>query len=410
MAEILRPDTDKAVLEALSNALVEKTPLEIVGGGTKRAYGGPVTSGATRLDLSALSGITLYEPNELVLGAGAATPMAEIERVLDAADQQLAFEPQDLGFLLGAASEGATLGGVIAAGLSGPRRIKDGSARDHLLGFHAVSGAAEVFKSGGRVVKNVTGFDLSKLMAGSFGTLAVMTDVTIKVVPRPEKTRTVLVFGLDDATAIAAMTVALGSAFEVSAAAHLPEPMAGRSAVGYVSGAGASVTAIRVEGFGPSVASRCNSLKNLLTSFAAVEELHSQNSRQLWQEIRDVRLLDNKDATQVWRLSVPPSDGAGVASRIVRDIEGAEMLFDWGGGLVWVAVPSTPDAHVAHVRGALANVGSGHATLVRAAEDVRRSVPVFHPGSPGLSALGRRVRETFDPEGILNPGRLELKS
>ena len=243
----------------------------------------------------------------------------------------------------------ATIGGTFACNLAGSGRIRAGAARDHFLGFNAVSGRGETFKSGGTVVKNVTGFDLSKLLAGSFGTLAVMTAVTFKVMPAAEKTRTVLVLGLDDDEAMQAMSKALGSSNEVSGAAHLPEAAAKGSKVSHVAGTGRSVTAFRVEGPGPSVEHRCRALTELWKDWGDVEELHSENSGLFWREIRDVRPLDrggsgsgaNSDdlGSQVWRLSVPPTAGAGVASAILADL-GGEVFYDWGGGLIWLASAS----------------------------------------------------------------------
>src|SRR5215218_10002990 len=222
--DTLKPRDAKDVEDALQWALGEGKALEIVGQGSKRAIGRPAQTDLT-LDLSGLTGVTLYQPEELVLSAKPGTPLAEIEALLAANGQQLAFEPMDYATILGGAKGRGTIGGALAANVSGPRRIKAGAARDHFLGFSAVSGRAETFKSGGRVVKNVTGYDLCKLLAGSFGTLAAMTEVTIKVLPRPETEATVLILGLDDARANQAMSAAMASSCDVSAAAHLPANM-----------------------------------------------------------------------------------------------------------------------------------------------------------------------------------------
>jgi glycolate oxidase FAD binding subunit len=404
MTEILKPDTADQVLDAVKWAVSAATPLDVRGTGTKAGFGRPVQAGRV-LDLSNLAGIADYDPGELVLTAGPATPMADIEAALAEANQELAFEPMDLGVLYGTGAGSGTLGGVIAANLSGPRRVKAGAARDHFLGFHAVSGRGEVFKSGGKVMKNVTGFDLSKLMAGSFGTLAVMTEITVKVLPRPEKTRTVLLMGADDDNAVQALSEALGSSFEVAGAAHLPVSVAGRSTVGYVSGAGAAVTAVRVEGPGPSVEHRCASLRDLFAPFGAVEELHSMNSAAFWREVRDADAFtgDWQDR-QVWRVSVPPLSGPAVGQRL-RARLGGEVYYDWGGGLIWFALDACEDAGAADVRRVIKDCG-GHATLVRASADVRQAVAVFQPQPGPLVDLSKRVKEAFDPEGILNPGRM----
>jgi len=401
MAETLQPATAAHVVDAVRWAMAEQTPLELLSGGTKRGYGRPVQA-AHSLDLSGLAGIELYEPEELVLRAGPGTPMAEIEAALAEAGQMLAFEPADLGPLYGHEAGCQTLGGAVAANLSGPRRIKAGAARDHLLGFEGVSGRGEAFKSGGRVVKNVTGYDLSKLMAGSLGTLAALTQVTVKVLPAPEAVRTVLVLGHDETRAVAAMTDALNSPHEVSAAAYLPAAVAARSSVAAMRQPGAAATALRVEGPAPSVAHRAKALHAMLGGEAATAELADAESRTLWREVRDVApLLPDRDRL-IWRLSVPPAAGAAVC----RGLPGVgEAYLDWGGGLIWLALPASPDGLADAVRAAIAELG-GHATLMRAPDDLRAAVPVFQPLAPPVAALSARLKAQFDPRGVLNPGRI----
>jgi len=392
MTETFKPDTEEQLAEAVQWAASGGKTLDIAGHGTKRGLGKPPQGDAV-LDLSALSGIVLYEPEELVMRAQAGTPLAEIEDALQQAGQMLAFEPWSPHRLYGA--EGGTIGGVFVAGLSGPRRVQAGAARDHMLGFRAVSGRGEAFKSGGRVVKNVTGFDLTKLMAGSMGTLGALTEVTFKVLPRPEKTRTVLLFGARDVRE--ALTTAACSEHDVSALAHLPQDVAARSAVDFVQGAGADVTCVRVEGPAPSVEVRCNKLRDLLGPLGqGVEELHSSRSAQLWTEIRDAAYF--APDKQIWRLSVAPTEGPAVAQAL-----GGEHILDWGGGLVWLALDAADHAHADRVRAALPG---GHATLMRADETVRAAVAVFQPQAAALGELTRRVRENFDPAGVFNPGRM----
>jgi glycolate oxidase FAD binding subunit len=389
---------------AVQWALAEHKSLEIVGHGTKRALGRPAQVEAT-LDLSGLTGVTLYEPEELVLSARAGTPLAEIEALVDASGQQLAFEPMDYGPLLGGASGQATIGGVLAANLSGPRRLKAGAARDHFLGFTAVSGRGETFKSGGRVVKNVTGYDLCKLLAGSWGTLAAMTAVTVKVLPRPDTEVTVLVLGLDAARAGDAMAGAMGSACDVSGAAHLPAGIGVRTCGDVATGH--SVTALRLEGVAPSVAHRKGALEDVLKSFGTLGGLGESQSRGLWSAIRDVLpfAADGPSGHRfVWRVSTVPLQGA-VAARLIAERTDAEFLHDWAGGLIWAALPPSDDAGAAAVRGAVESCG-GHATLIRAPASLRAAVAAFEPQSGGLAALSRRVKQGFDPHGVLGPGRM----
>ena len=398
MADVLKPGSPDEVAALIAAA---RTPLEIRGLGTKWALGRPAPDGLAVLDLSRLAGITLYEPEELILSARAATPLKTIRAALAEKRQELAFDPPDLSGLLGANGEGS-IGGAVACNLSGPRRIKAGAARDHFLGFSGVNGRGEAFKSGGRVVKNVTGFDLPKLMAGSFGTLAALTDVTVKVMPKAEKIRTMLIFGLAPEAGVAAMREALGSAHEVAAAAYWPLEAAKTSAVDLVSRAGASVTALRVEGPGPSAEYRCRALRGVTTG--ETEELHTQNSEIFWREARDVAPFHGDRAAQIWRISVAPSDGARLVTAITAKLGGRYVL-DWAGGLVWLALDPLPDAGVDIVRGQIAPHG-GHATLMRAAADVRARVPVFQPDPPALLDLARRIKDGFDPDRRLNPGRM----
>ena len=406
MSETFKPENAEQVEEAVRWALAKETSLEVIGSASKQAYGRP-SRAEHKLDLSQFSGIVNYEPEELVMSASPGTPMAEIEQALEPHRQQLAFEPADLGGLLGASSgtnASGTIGGVFACNLSGPRRLKIGAARDHILGFQGVSGRGESFKSGGRMFKNVTGFDLSKLMTGSFGTLAVLTELTFKVLPAAETVHTVVLVGNDPDSAVRAMTAALQSPFEVSGAAHLPAPVAAASKVSAIASAGNAVTLLRVEGFGPSVDYRCGRLRDLLTAYGESSILRTEESEALWREVRDVSFFAGSGSEQVWRLSLPPNAGARVSTEILEKKPGRAFL-DWGGGLIWLALEPTEDAAHETVRAALSGCG-GHATLIRADESVRATVPVFQPQPAHLAAVTARVKESFDPGRVLNPGRM----
>jgi glycolate oxidase FAD binding subunit len=399
-----RPRDAAEVERAIQWALGEGKTLEVVGRGSKRAIGRAAQWDAT-LDLSALSGVTLYEPEELVLSAKAGTPLAEIEALVAASRQELAFEPMDYAAVLGVTAGSASIGGVLAANLSGPRRIKAGAARDHFLGVTAVSGRGETFKSGGRVVKNVTGYDICKLLAGSWGTLAAMTDVTIKTLPRAETEATVLVLKLDDATARKVMTAATGSFADVSAAAHLPATVAAR--IPETAPAQVAVTAFRLEGVAPSVTERKKVLEKLLGPFGTLGSLDEASSRALCRAVRDVTPFAAQGPSgsrDVWRISTAPTQGPEVG-RALADQTDAELIYDWAGGLVWLALPASDNARAPQVRAAVAAVG-GHATLIRAPVAVRAAVEVFSPEAPPLAALTARVRQSFDPRGVLNPGRM----
>jgi glycolate oxidase FAD binding subunit len=321
--------------------------------------------------------------------------------LLEKHNQQLAFEPADYGPLFGQPAGQGTLGGVVAANLSGPRRLKAGAARDHVLGVTAVTGRAETIRTGGRVVKNVTGYDLCKVLAGSWGTLAAMTEITLKVLPKPETEATVLVEGLIDRQACAAMAAATGSSADVSGAAHLPDHVASWFA-GLPKAEAATV--LRLEGVAPSVKHRQEQLAALMKPFGPVTILDETASRALWRDIRDLKAFAVPSARQrpLWRLSVEPASGYRLVDLITP---AAQMAYDWAGGLVWVGMPYEDEPDAGSVRAAVAELG-GHATLIRAPAAVRATVDVFQPEEPSVRALNRRVKESFDPKGVLNPGRL----
>ncbi|MCK1717323.1 FAD-binding protein [Bradyrhizobium sp. 141] len=397
----------KDVEEVVRAAIANEQPLEIIGHGSKRGIGHAMATNAV-LDVSALNAVTSYEPNELIVTLQTGAPLHDVLSLIDAKNQQFAFEPVNTAPLLGTPALG-TIGGMIAAGLAGPRRIRAGGARDHLLGAHAVSGFGDSFKTGGKVVKNVTGYDLCKLLAGSWGTLSVMTEVTLKVMPKPEAERTLLLRGLDDAAANKAMTAALGSPFDVSGAAHLPKSAfrAKTEGLGDLAGQGEALTVLRLEGITASAAHRAGSLRELLAPFGTATLVEDVASAALWATIRDVLPFAASGALgawPVWRIVCPPASGATLGAQLARET-GGDVIYDWGGGLIWAALPPKADAHAPAVR-ARSNAVGGHATLIRAAEDVRRDVDVFHPQAPGIAALSERVRASFDPKTILNRGRL----
>jgi glycolate oxidase FAD binding subunit len=401
VVSLIRPSDEKQVADAVAEAASEQTPLEIVAGGSKRAFGRPATADAT-LDVSRLGGIVTYEAAELVLTAKPATPLAEIKAALAANRQMLAFEPPDWRGLMGANAE-PTLGGVIACNLSGPRRVRAGAVRDFLLGFSAVNGRGEIWKAGGKVVKNVTGYDMSKLMAGAFGTLSVLTEVTLKVAPRPETEQTVVLHGLADGVAVATMARALNTPYEVSGVAHLPAAVASRSRV---AGAGlGAVTALRLEGPAPSVAYRAAAIEALLGRGARLDD---EDSAAMWEEIGEVARLLPPAGRVIWRLCPTPSRAGAVAEAMRAPWTSAEAYFDWGGGLVWLSLDGDAagaDGGAEAVRAAMQPHG-GHATLVVAPEAVRGRVAVFEPDAAPLAELKARIKAGFDPLNVLNRGRI----
>src|ERR1700690_918822 len=395
------------VEQVVRSPLADEQPLEIIGHGSKRLIGQPMATNAL-LDLSALNAVTAYEPNELIITVQAGAPLADVLSLIDSRNQQFAFEPMNTSSLLGTPDIG-TVGGMIGAGLAGPRRIKAGGARDHLLGAHAVSGFGDSFKAGGKVVKNVTGYDLCKLLAGSWGTLAVMTEVTLKVMPRPESERTLVLRGLDDSMANQAMTAALGSPFDVSDAAHVPKS-ALREAIGALGSLGSprqALTLVRLEGITASAVHRAASLAKLLSTFGTAETIDDERSAAVWECVRVVEPFAARGplgAWPVWRIVCPPASGGALGERLARET-GGDVLYDWGGGLIWAAMPPRPEAQATLVRQRAAAAG-GDAMLLRAPDEARRQVDVFHPARAGVAALSERVRQSFDPKSILNRGRM----
>lgn len=385
---MLSPANENEAAQAVREARAARRTLEIVGGGSRRGLGRPVRADA-QLSTAALTGVTLYEPAELVLSARAGAPVAEIEAILAAKGQMLPFEPMDCRPLYGGGGE-PTIGAVAACNMSGPRRLKVGAARDSLIGVRFVNGAGETIKSGGRVMKNVTGLDLVKLACGAHGTLGVLTEVTFKLLPRPQRVATLVIEGLDDADAVAAMAAALATPFEVSGAAHLPGPT--------------PRTLLRVEHFAPSVEYRLSALTTALTRFGATRRLYDEEAAALWREVRDGAPLAARDEDAVWRVSVPASRAPAFVQEIAQTGAARSWFYDWGGGLVWLATPleAAVDGRVHRA----AAGAKGHATLMRAPEATRERVDVFQPLADGLMAITKRVKASFDPDRALNPGRM----
>lgn len=384
MARPLKPSTEQDVAAVIADAAAAGRQLEIRGGGSKASFGAPERD-ADILDMSAFASIVDYDPAELVLTAGAGAPLSDIQALVASENQMLAFEPFDHGAIYGGAAGKTTIGGVIGAGVAGSRRVSAGAARDHLLGFRGVSGRGEAFVAGAKVVKNVTGYDLPKLVCGSWGRLAALTEVTLKVLPRGREQATLMVEGLSPDGAHRLMARAMASNIDVCAAAHVPA----------VCGDGYALTAIRLEGFGPSVAARSAMLTALgapHTMFAAPETAAAS----FWKGVRDLTPL--ADAQILWRINVPPSRGCAVVAAL--EPHGPRWLFDWAGGLIWLDIGCEPQ----FIRAA-AEAGGGHATLVKAPADVRARVPALHPPARGVAALEARVRRAFDPAGVFETGR-----
>lgn len=396
LSGVQAPADERDIAEIVRAAQAGKTPLAVEGMGSKRCMLRPVQTAAT-LSTRNHAGITLYSPREMIIAARAGTPLCEIEAALAQENQILIAETPDLSALLGTAP-GQTLGGALATNLSGPRRIAWGAMRDHVMGVRAVNGRGEVIRSGGRVLKNVTGLDLCKLLAGSNGTLGVLTEVTLKVQPRPESSGTLVLRGLDSEAGVAALAAGLGSPFGVSAAAFLPAWAAAE-----IPGFGhTSLTLIRIEDFASSVAYRLGRLATDLEARGPCDILDEGESQRLWQAVREVRPIRVGDGEAVWQVTTRPSRGPAILA--AAEAAGARGFLDWGGGRVWLAGAGSAALHGAITAATLREGGSW--TLMRAPEPLRLSAAVVPVEVPALAALSQRVKLAMDPARILNPGRL----
>ena len=377
------PANAEQIREALLDAAAAGERVRVIGGDTKRPM--VLCSTAQRaLRTTGIAGITNYEPEELVLSLRAGTPMADVKQVLAARGQMLAFDPPDYAAVLGTAPASSTIGGVLGSGFAGSRRVSAGNVRDHILGFDAVSGRGEIFRAGGRVIKNVTGYDLAKLMVGSWGTLAVLTEVTLRVLPSPPYEASLLFTSDNTAAALGVLRTALATAMEVSCAALLPD---GRGV-------------LRLEGFQASVDERARQLRLLFAKHGSLALIEQHESAALWKSVRDVTAFAAGDARALWRLSVPATAAADVFASISS--HGAcDALFDWGGSLVWIAVSDGVSPE--HVRNEVRRVG-GHAWSMRASARHERLAASAPPQDAGIAALSERVRLGFDPQQVFANG------
>ncbi|HVI30025.1 FAD-binding protein [Hansschlegelia sp.] len=389
-SDVVSPLDEAGVGAIVLDAIERKAPLAIRGAGTRAGLGRPVQA-ARALSTERLTGVTLLEPSELVVSARAGTPVAEVEAALAEKGQRLAFEPFDHRPLYGTSGE-PTIGGLVAANASGPRRVIAGAARDALIGVRMVTGRGEIIRSGGRVMKNVTGYDLVKLAAGSHGTIGVLTEATFKTLPMPESETTLVLEGLDDAAGVAALCAAMVTPFEVTGAAYLP-----------ARGDTPSCTCLRLENFESQLRYRTAALEKALGHRGPTNRLDVPTSRALWREIAAAAPLLGPERRMIWRISAAPTRAAELVAKLRPVI--ASHFYDWSGGLVWIAVEPAEDACAGVVRPAV-QAARGHATLIRAPLATRAAVEVFEPQAPALARLTRAVTAAFDPEGVLNPGRM----
>lgn len=399
MTLLMVPTREDEAADMIRSSAAVVRKLVIAGGNTRSGFGNAVEANGV-LRSAGLSGIVAYDPAEMVMTARAGTPVAEIEEVLAENGQMLSFEPADHRGMMGTEGE-PTIGGVFATNTSGPRRYVAGAARDSLLGLRFINGRGEILRAGGRVMKNVTGLDLVKLLAGSFGTLGFLTEVTFRVLPRPQEQQTVVLSGLEDGEAARAMAIAMGLPVEVSGAAHLPESVRGRFIHGALPEGAATV--LRLEGLSASVSVRVQKLVEALGSLAPISRLEAEESRQLWQQVRDVHPYCDGTMKPLWRVSVAPSSGFQLVAAL-RMEAGIDAFYDWQGGLIWMRMEAEPEGEL--LRHVMHRVGGGHATLLRASDAMRAETDAFEPVPTAVAQLSQRIKEKFDPAGIFNPGKM----
>jgi glycolate oxidase FAD binding subunit len=392
MAKSMLPKSEEELSDIIKSAKANGSVLSVRGGGT-RPIGNPVSCDAV-VETKGLKGISLYEPGALTIVAKAGTPLAEIEKALEKENQHLPFEPANYAGLFGKKGK-STIGGVVAAAVSGPRRIQAGACRDSLIGVRFVSGEGDIIKNGGRVMKNVTGYDLVKLMAGSYGTLGVLSEVSFKVLPKPELTGVVSVSGLNDSEAVTILAKALSSPFDISGAAHLQKGAVGEA-----------TTLIRVEGFTESIKYRTQELKKLiaplLNSNAEINiDIDPASTKRQWTAIRDLEVFQGGE-TALWRLSVKPSDGPKIVAELSKSMN-VDALYDWGGGLVWLQTETSSLETAKQIRMNVTKLG-GHATLIRRAANTDSAIESFQPEPSRNALISENLRLQFDPAGILNLG------
>jgi glycolate oxidase FAD binding subunit len=403
MADIYMPSDEAELASFVEAAKAGNYPLEICGFRSKREAGRPVNPAAV-VSTAKLSGITFYEPGELVISAKAGTPLHEIEAALARKNQELPFEPADFSRLYGPDPLAASLGSVAALNISGPRRILRGAARDYLLGIRAVNGEGVSIKAGGRVKKNVTGVDLVKALCGSWGTLAVLTELTFKVLPKARQAQSIVFFGLSDEAGVGVMSEAMGTPYEVSGTIHLHGSLAGRLSDAEIASENMALTALRVEGAPESVAYRMENLRRQLSPFGETYGLDHQRSRNFWADIRSLAFLSANFERPLWRITVAPSKAAQIV-RALSAFFDFSAAYEWSGGLLWLETPPSSEASVTELRRVLAEF-EADSTLMRAPRPVRSSIEVFHPLPLTKMKLVQAIKKAFDPAGVLNPGRM----
>ncbi len=399
---VLRPDSEKQISEIIKNCYRKNIPLEILGSGTKKNIGRNFQSEKT-LDLSNYSGIIEYKPEELYIKVKAGTSIKEIKEELNKNNQHLAFEPTDFGPLFFGENNEGTIGGVISCNFAGPRRFKVGSARDHILGFKGVNGKGEIIKSGGTVVKNVTGYDLSKVISGSFGTLTVFTEIAIKVLPKPSLGKTLVIDNPHLKKGLEYLNISLSSSSDPSGGVFYPENFRKHFSFNDLTVTG-PITAIRIEGSQSSIDHRIKKLgKELKINSDEAVILAPEQSEIFWDETRRLKVFSGLKKNLL-RIVVPASETFDLLNKI-KNFKG-QYFIDWGGNLIWLQLDNISSKILKDIRNSVKE-SLGYLTIIKIEEDLKASADIFTI-DPIKYKISEKIKKSFDPKRILNPGKMYI--
>mgnify|MGYP000958514239 FL=1 len=398
--DAFKPNSREEIAEIIKNCYKKNIPLEINGTKSKNKIGRNFQSEKT-LDLSGYSGIIEYKPEELYIKVKAGTPLKEILEAIDKNNQQLAFEPIDFGFLFEGKSNGGTIGGVVACNFAGPRRFKVGSARDHVLGFQGINGKGEIIKSGGTVVKNVTGYDLCKLVSGSYGTLTVLTELSIKVLPKSESSKTLIINNPFLKKAIEYLGIALSSSTDPSGGVFYPERFENNFVFNDLIHKGA-LTAIRIEGPINSVDQRIGRLvKELSLLENEYSVLDNFQTDLFWSKTRNLEVYSNLK-NNLLRVIVPVSETLNVIQKLKK--YEVNYFIDWGGNLIWLELETISLKILREIK-EITQEHSGYFTIIKLEEDLKASADIFTI-DPIKYKISEKIKKSFDPKRIFNPGKM----
>ena len=398
--DTFKPSSREEIAEIIKNCYKKSIPLEINGKKSKNKIGRNFQSEKT-LDLSGYSGIIEYKPEELYIKVKSGTPLKEILEAIDKNNQQLAFEPIDFGFLFEGKSNGGTIGGVVACNFAGPRRFKVGSARDHVLGFQGINGKGEIIKSGGTVVKNVTGYDLCKLVSGSYGTLTVLTELSIKVLPKSESSKTLIINNPHLKKAMEYLGTALSSSTDPSGGVFYPERFENNFVFNDLTHKGA-LTAIRIEGPTNSVDQRISRLvKELSLLENEYSVLDNFQTDLFWSKTRNLEVFSNLK-NNLLRVVVPVSETLNVIQKLKK--YEINYFLDWGGNLIWLELETISLKILREIK-EITQEHSGYFTIIKLEDDLKASADIFTI-DPIKYKISEKIKKSFDPKRIFNPGKM----